>query len=816
MGKKFNTIMKTEERRNKGFTIIELVTAIGIMAVLSVAVIAFMSTSSKTYTRLSVESQVQSEAQLVANMITELAIDSFDAADTTAESFGYESGAGRILVLDSMVDGDKKQYIVGLKSAENSLYLAERTYDAANGTWGPVTEALLGNYIVDFQVNADRVPNENMLMFTLCYDKNGREYVGNYQVLMRNRAYADTEVSENTIEANASLAINLSPQLVYIDIVNERVPSYYIDTITESSKRTATDAGIPLTATVYCTQASANDNVVWELKNEDSDVFRMDTEEGQTSNLTWTTAVKSFKQSPTDLFTLQITKTIPVGEGELSANPKTAQILLRRIKSINLFALSGATGWTNQHTEAGGEKAPEANGYVFEGANGKLQNLELNAAITASNIAYGGGLTWELYMKNAAGDWDVCNNTSFASIKTKRTETSTTNTVQMGAAAKNGQVYKVVATSIFDPSWKAEYVFGVAPSTKLDGDGFNSRGFYTNMSAYMDGMTAQSDNVPVSQLVYLKVTKIDGSSNVGDWEDKVVIKQDADGNWRLFANYDAFSYSGPQKADFYGGGINIHLTYGYFGPDGKLYINGEGAGSCKAEMAAMLNVDESEITQYAQDFVYKLNAVVVTKISPAANTIVISKGEDRVVHVKTSFYNLISPRNGMYYFGVYIDDMYNNLIQPGKGDVNQYFSVRYTSNYGDTDKFVDQATVSLSAKSLAAQKKYMVNPVKFRLTANDYYLINTTSPYADSYTDYNLVIANVEGTNVFIPGPELTDASAGFTWPSAAETSETDITGLKADGTSVTAKVYKQNKKYYLKYAGRTYTYNSTYNFWAK
>ena len=72
-------------------------------------------------------------------------------------------------------------------------------------------------------------------------------------------------------------------------------------------------------------------------------------------------------------------------------------------------------------------------------------------------------------MKNDSGDWDVCTNASFAKIRTKKTETSTTNTVTMGSAAKNGQVYKVVATSLFDPSYEAEYVFGVAPSTKLDG-----------------------------------------------------------------------------------------------------------------------------------------------------------------------------------------------------------------------------------------------------------------------------------------------------------------------------------------------------------
>ncbi len=814
---------KRVKMKNKGFTIIELITAIAIIAVLSVSVTMFMSTSSKTYSKLSVESQLQSEAQLVANMITELAIDSYDATDETAENFGYESGKGKILVLDSMAEGDKKQYIVGLKSGEDALYLAERTFNAGSGTWGPATEALLGNYIADFKVDASRVDEENMLMFTLCYDKSNRQYDGNYQVLMRNKAYADDEEEEVTQEKSASLAIRLSPQLVYVDIVNGTVPSYYVDTIAEGSKRTVTAAGIPFTASVFTNQRTATDGVLWKLKNADADIFSMDVAEeteSATSNLTWNTATKEFKQSPTDMFSLVISKTITVGDKTLSANPKTAQILLRRIKSINLLALSGATGWTNQFTEAGGQKAPDANGYVYQGSNGKLLPLELNAAITASNIAYGGGVTWELYMKNENGDWNVCDNASFAKLRTKRTETSTANTVTMGSAAKNGQVYKVVATSIFDPSWEAEYVFGVAPSTKIDGDGFNSRGYYTNMSSFFDGKTSQSDNVPVSNLVYLKVVGIDGAGEQSRWQDKVKIIVDGEGNWRLYVDFDAFSFSAAQKESFYGGSLLIHLAYGYYGTDGQLYLNVDGAKpgapGCLEEMASLVGVDKSQIKTYSQGYKYFLNQVVVSKVPPTPDTIVMKKGETGSVSVKTSFYNILSPRNGMYFFGTYIDDMQNNLLQPGKADVNPYFTVKMTSNYGDVYQFVDVATVSLGAKALTAQKKYMETPSKLRMTANDYYLINPSSPAGTSYTDFNLVLANVEGADCFIPGPEIGSNSAGLSWPGASEGSNTEIKGLNTAGAAVTGTVYKSGKKYYLKYGGRTYTYNSTYNFWAK
>lgn len=169
MGKKMEKVRSLEQNKRSGFTLVELLVAIAILGVLSVTVVYMMVTSSKTYGKLSVEAQMQSEAQLVANSISEIAIDSFNATDSYAESIDskYDATQGKILVLDSTVDGEKKQYIVALDGAENNLCLAERTYDAGTKTWGALTYSLLGNYVNDFSVDVSRVEKDNMLNFTL-------------------------------------------------------------------------------------------------------------------------------------------------------------------------------------------------------------------------------------------------------------------------------------------------------------------------------------------------------------------------------------------------------------------------------------------------------------------------------------------------------------------------------------------------------------------------------------------------------------------------------------------------------------------------
>ena len=411
MRKKVRIMMDCKKRNHKGFTIIEFLTAIAIVAILSVSVFFAMSTSSKTYNRLSVEAQLQSEAQLVANMITELAIDSFDASnalpDSTTYNQNYDEADGNILILESTQDAVKKQYVVGKKQGADKLYLAERTYNATNDTWGALTESLLGEYISGFSVDTSRVEQENVLQFTISYTKNGRTYDGNYQVLMRNRAYADRDNGPEDPESTPVIALDVSPKLVYIDVVNNLVPQYYVGEVSSSGKRTDVSQGVKFNVTVR-PKSDTNKGCDWRLKNADTDMFELsETANAESTYLKWKDT-KQFIDSPNDTFTLVASKTITLDDGEttVSATPKTAQVLLRRIKGISLYALTGSTQWRKEFTEQyGGIPNEEAQGYAYMGNGGSYLPMTVSASISSSNIEYGGGLKWKIMQKSASGTW---------------------------------------------------------------------------------------------------------------------------------------------------------------------------------------------------------------------------------------------------------------------------------------------------------------------------------------------------------------------------------------------------------------------------
>lgn len=827
MGKKVKSFMNIRKKNNRGFSMIELLTAIAILGILAGLVGYLMNTSSKTYTKLSVEAQLQSEAQVVANMITELAIDSYDAKSTCTENIGsYSTDSGKILVLDSVHNSEKKQYVICKDTTNNELYMLERTYDASTSSWGAFSNALLGEYIVGFDVDTSRVEDDNILQFTLSYKKNGKEYDGNYQVLMRNRAYADKEETNQDPKAGAILAIEVNPTLVYLDVVNDQIQNYYERTIGDDSKHSVTSAGVAFNAQVHTNIGSNDNSVNWELQGADESVFNLSSDNAATTNLQWSGKSKMFKDSPTDSFNIIATKTMTLSDGEtnLDATPKTAKVLLRRIKSLSLFALSGATQWKEEYgNQYGGVSDTEAQGYAYIGANGKYQPITLNAAISASNIAYGGGLSWKLYMKNSVGAWGELNNSSLASLKESETLTSTSNVVNFGSALQNGQVFKVEATSVFDPSFKAEYIFGVAPVLKSGGDGFYSRGYYTDMGALLKGYQYQSDSAKVSRLVFLKVANVTASDKAELSSDKIAIKRDQDGNWRLFINYDAFAYAGDQKVSFYTGSVAIHITIGYYDEYGNLCMDGNEANKYRAELEAQegrsvftgKNADGDNCFN-VHDVTYEPKAVKVTKVSPTSEVLVVGAGKEQTVTAHTAYYNLIKDKDGMHYLSVYLDDMYNNLLENGKEKIHPYFEVALASSLGDYYTYVDDATVRLTAKSNPS--KYLTEPVLFRIAATDFYLIKKDSPNADSYTDYKVLIANVDGADCYFAGPE---ASGEFAWDSETRNAIENgthkmVTGQNSSSDQVTATVYKKNGVYYCEYGGRTYEYSPTKNFWKK
>lgn len=238
--------MKTKERRerlqNKGFTLIELIVTIAIIAIFSGVVLTFISTGSNTYRSTSSSAKVQMETQETFDQIEDLIIDvnrSLYYANGLGDSLGaeikndikqsgganstgdktfiicneYKNGTGNSQYICDVLDWDKddatiyysqKEYKATSSSAGNetsveSLMAAEddteeNAVDAgasesetkAKDLKMKVDRSVLATGILDFRADVSKVESDKIVRFQLSTQNGTKEIETLHSVSLRN------------------------------------------------------------------------------------------------------------------------------------------------------------------------------------------------------------------------------------------------------------------------------------------------------------------------------------------------------------------------------------------------------------------------------------------------------------------------------------------------------------------------------------------------------------------------------------------------------------------------------------------------------
>ncbi len=539
-------------------------------------------------------------------------------------------------------------------------------------------------------------------------------------------------------------------------------------------------------------------------------------------------------------------------------------------RDLTLISTKGSSTWLSKYDEYGKEPLVHCD-YFLETKGNVLMVIDKRKLNLASEDA-----DWSLYYKEAddlSGDWMPAPR-SMAYFTSN--DVNPSHTLQLGDSAGNGFVLKVEAKSRFDDSQKVEKVFGIFPlETPIDKNGMYSRGYFTDMRAVANnntplnpawvvtgsngnGETKTSVAGEITNLYYLDVTMSNGTDSgirPGRFKEEVGPPRTV----RMYYDYSSYGYGADKLIEFYSNPGNAHLTAAFMDKNNDVYLTfGENNALTNDQKLNILqtvhdrsgvpikqiyiygsvNVVEEGVTKTYGQMIgnalkYTLEKTKVTKKPPYdTEYIVLQKAGSADVEAVTNYYNIISPRNGNYYFGAYLAPdgdaniayLDDNLLEGTKGASNQYFNVAYTGQYGDTNKYVDVGKVTLTAKSTTMQKNYPTDPTTFRLAAEQYYGLRSAKKWkesgipsgADPYIEYKVLIVNVESSNAYIPGPEAKTTDANLKWPNPTGSTQVTVKGRDINGTAVEGKVYKSGTKYKLVYNGKTYTYNATYDYWAK
>ena len=196
---------KTEERRknnNRGFTLIELIITVAIIAIFSGVILTFIGTGSNTYRSTSNSAKVQMEAQETADSLEDLIIDANYSIYYRSASGGAitndidgDSGTGdKVLIIcnksnsgdtgsgDSGSSGYRYDFLYW-SSSEQKIYYSQNTTDSVpSGTSGSV----LAEGITDFQSDVSKAASDKIVRFQLSVKSGTKEIKTLHSVNLRN------------------------------------------------------------------------------------------------------------------------------------------------------------------------------------------------------------------------------------------------------------------------------------------------------------------------------------------------------------------------------------------------------------------------------------------------------------------------------------------------------------------------------------------------------------------------------------------------------------------------------------------------------
>lgn len=788
-----NFFKKKEKLNNDGFSMVELLVATAILGIVSVIIYSFMVSGSRFYEKTSADTDIQMEAQLVANQISDLIIDCevnirYDesVSDQIPDAFNSGSGSGDTeeeggetpdppesgdgIKADPddgktlEIDNCDYQFLI-INGEDDKLYYLERTADPATNTYVgdfDLSKAeLLAENVSEFSVDLSRVKGkgqENIVTFSMTYTKGKRSYSGIYQVNLRNQVTVNEVVTEVEDRKTTIDKLVMSPD-VYVTIKGKDDPELFV----------ASDRNLSFNVSYKASNLSnMNDLFTWSMDSGYGYELPEPAPTGTTATISMPADYNLNNLSGSN-FRVTVQSNIASKTGEkLSAS---AQVYFKKVQSVTVTPRSGIV-----NGEAAANSAVMLNGLV-DGWH--LDNSEKY-------------VTWKLqyYTDNDATLKDCPANV--ATIGTSRTSAY----IQIGDRPDETYHFVVTATSQFDTDWVGEYEFDIyeAPEPEYPDDA--CRGVEIDIFSYFEkypDKTGQGGNlqeiVGIENLYVQNVPGWDGTS-ADLFEVKIV-----DGRLKVYLNYEDYKYQSVMQL------INYYKTATVDMPCTLYYIRKDNGQLDSVNAVLKLELEGTSI---------KANQGY-----PDGSAIVIPYGGYVDIPFITSGYNITAKNH----IGVYLDDQNVNANMYGMLDLNNYISGDYRGSLGSRSNLVKTGTVRLSSKS--GNPNRPVGSIDAKITVDDMYRLliymktngNNDSSFEDAYIGYKVYVANVEDANVYVPGPN--EGAWTIVSGSGTTVSCSDIAPSNINGT-ISAVTVNGNEVYQLSYAGNTYYYNKTYHYWQK
>lgn len=203
------------KRENKGFSLVELVVVIAIFSVVSIAIGGFLLAAQRSYAVSANELDIQEEAQLVANQLQEMILDTslgisyqyvvVDDTGATLTDYMLDDSlalpTGELTKKELYIYGSDYYYHIYWNKEKSELYLIE--YDKSGATpqladGMPSEGVVLGEFVSDFKVDLSKIATDRMVSFDITFKKPGvdRSYMVSRNVSIRNNILTNRSATD--------------------------------------------------------------------------------------------------------------------------------------------------------------------------------------------------------------------------------------------------------------------------------------------------------------------------------------------------------------------------------------------------------------------------------------------------------------------------------------------------------------------------------------------------------------------------------------------------------------------------------------------
>lgn len=202
----------------KGFSLVELIVAMAILAIASGAIVGFLRVASHFYQNVSSDVDLQYESQQAINQMESLLVDS-----TKGVSFQSDT---------LMIYADNIRHSIRWDAASNRLYYSKAEYskkeDGSFEFKSILTEdALMAEYVSGFSVSFDSTADSQIVILTLDMKKASKEYHVSQKVTLRNNVLVNQKeedlYDESKLPTVSSVEIWYAGQEVVTDSMEFRV-----------------------------------------------------------------------------------------------------------------------------------------------------------------------------------------------------------------------------------------------------------------------------------------------------------------------------------------------------------------------------------------------------------------------------------------------------------------------------------------------------------------------------------------------------------------------------------------------------------------